>query len=61
MPETKKIKSNTQNIFANSTPLTLGNQPLKKKSNNPSKKKEKKEEEILIPEMVLTVRPLRKG
>lgn len=36
MPETKKIKSNTENIFANSQPLNLGGDVIKKK--NPKKK-----------------------
>ncbi len=39
MPETKKVKSNTENIFVNSQPLNLGGDLLKKK--NPTKKKEK--------------------
>ena len=36
MPETKKVKSNTENIFANSQPFNLGGDPLKKK-NHPKK------------------------
>ena len=42
VPETKKVKSNTENIFANSQPLNLGRNDLTKKK-NPAKKKEKTE------------------
>ena len=59
VPETKKVKSNAENIFANSQPLNLGGTDLTKKKG--VKKVEKTEEEILVPELVLTVRPLRKG
>lgn len=37
MPETKKVKSNTENIFANSQPLILGGEPLKKKTQQKKK------------------------
>ena len=39
VPETKKVKSNTENIFANSQPLSLGGTDLTKKKSNPQKKK----------------------
>ena len=38
VPETKKVKSNTENIFANSQPLNLGGNDFTKKK-NPTKKK----------------------
>ena len=57
-PETKKV-TGSDNIFGNNSVPSFGVDVTKKKATG--SKKEKTAEEILVPDLVLTVRPLRKA
>jgi hypothetical protein len=60
LPENKKIKGNSENIFGSSNVPTFGltKNPTKKSSS--SKISQKTIDQVFVPETVLTVKGLRK-
>lgn len=61
IPESKKVKGK-DNIFAGGeAPMGMFDKGLKAPIPRKPSTKEKTEEELLVPDLILTVKPLRKG
>jgi hypothetical protein len=60
IPANKQVKGAHCNIFGHSQAPNYEVHQAKKKETHPAKK-EKTEADILVPELVLTIRPLRKA
>lgn len=58
MPENKKVKGNSENIFGSSNVPSFGNKNQPRKATE--KVTEKSLDQLLVPETVLTVKGLRK-
>lgn len=59
LPENKKVKGNTENIFGSSNVPSFGPKTQAKKVS--PKGNEKTLDQLLVPETILTVKGLRKG
>ena len=60
IPESKKVKGK-DNIFSGASGADMFGQGLKVPLSKKAAVKEKTEDELMVPDMILTVRPIRKG